>query len=132
MAVPFSLGKILDLIFEKKDQIDSKMKLQKLCGVLGIVFLVGGFANFARIYLFNTSSLRIVNKLRKDLYKKIMAQELGWFETRGTGELVHRLANDTHLVGNSLSQNLSDGLRSTIMLSIGTGMMVCFCNSTPT
>lgn len=124
MAVPFSLGKILDLIFEKEEQENSRQKLRKLCSVLGVVFVVGGLANFARVYLFNTSSLRIVNKLRRDLYKKIVSQELGWFETRGTGELVHRLANDTHLVGNSLSQNLSDGLRSTIMLSIGTGMMV--------
>lgn len=124
MSVPFSLGKMLDLIFDKKDQHESKLKLQKLCGALGIVFLIGGFANFARIYLFNTASLRIVNRLRGDLYKKIMSQELGWFETNGPGKLVHRLAIDTYLVGNSLSQNLSDGLRSTIMLSIGTGMMV--------
>jgi len=51
-------------------------------------------------------------------------QECSWFDTKGTGELVNRLSADTTMVGNSLSQNLSDGLRSTAMVLAGTGMMV--------
>lgn len=53
-----------------------------------------------------------------------MTQECSWFDTKGTGELVNRLSADTYMVGNSLSQNLSDGLRSTAMILAGTGMMV--------
>lgn len=37
---------------------------------------------------------------------------------------MNRLSADTYMVGNSLSQNLSDGLRSTAMVLAGTGMMV--------
>lgn len=58
------------------------------------------------------------------LYKRIMTQECSWFDTKGTGELVNRLSTDTYMVGNSLSQNLSDGLRSTAMVVAGMGMMV--------
>lgn len=54
----------------------------------------------------------------------MLNQEVGWFDKKGTGELVNRLATDTYLVGNSLSQNLSDGLRSTVMVLAGTSMMV--------
>lgn len=54
----------------------------------------------------------------------MLSQEAGWFDTKGTGELVNRLSTDTFLVGNSLSQNLSDGMRSLVMISAGTGMMV--------
>jgi ATP-binding cassette subfamily B (MDR/TAP) protein 10 len=57
-----------------------------------------------------------------------LRQESGWFDTKGTGELVNRLSTDTYLVGNSLSQNLSDGLRSTAMVIAGTGMM---CYTSP-
>lgn len=57
-----------------------------------------------------------------------MTQECGWFDTKGTGELVNRLSTDTYMVGNSLSQNLSDGLRSTAMVIAGTGMM---CYTSP-
>lgn len=57
-----------------------------------------------------------------------MTQECSWFDTKGTGELVNRLSTDTYMVGNSLSQNLSDGLRSTAMVLAGTGMM---CYTSP-
>lgn len=53
-----------------------------------------------------------------------MTQDCSWFDSKGTGELVNRLSTDTYMVGNSLSQNLSDGLRSTAMVLAGTGMMM--------
>jgi len=54
----------------------------------------------------------------------MLMQEVGWFDTKGTGELINRLSNDTLMVGTSLSQNVSDGLRSVAMIGVGTGMMV--------
>lgn len=51
-------------------------------------------------------------------------QEAGWFDTKGTGELVNRLSNDTYIIGNSFSQNLSDGLRSIVTICAGTSMML--------
>lgn len=54
----------------------------------------------------------------------MLNQEPSWYDTKGTGELINRLSNDTTLVGNSLSQNLSDGLRSMITIVAGTSMMV--------
>ncbi len=51
-------------------------------------------------------------------------QEAGWFDTKGTGELVNRLSNDTYIIGNSFSQNLSDGLRSVVTICAGTSMMI--------
>lgn len=50
-------------------------------------------------------------------------QEAGWFDTKGTGELINRLSTDTYVIGNSLSQNLSDGLRSILTICAGTSMM---------
>ncbi|XP_037812922.1 ATP-binding cassette sub-family B member 10, mitochondrial isoform X2 [Lucilia sericata] len=70
------------------------------------------------------AALRIVRNLRSKLYRRMLHQEVGWFDRKGTGELVNRLATDTYLVGNSLSQNLSDGLRSTVMVLAGTTMMI--------
>lgn len=62
--------------------------------------------------------------LRSRVYRTMLNQEPGWYDTKGTGELINRLSNDTTLVGNSLSQNLSDGLRSIITIAAGTSMMV--------
>lgn len=70
------------------------------------------------------SALRIVKDLRSRLYRTMLNQDAGWYDTKGTGELINRLSNDTNLVGNALSQNLSDGLRSIITIMAGTSMMV--------
>jgi ATP-binding cassette, subfamily B (MDR/TAP), member 10 len=125
MAVPFGLGKILDTIYSSNtDNQAAKVKLDEFCLILAGIFIVGGIANFGRVYLFNNASLRITKRLRELLYRRITMQEASWFDTKGTGELVNRLSADTGMVGNSLSQNLSDGLRSTAMVLAGTGMMI--------
>lgn len=69
------------------------------------------------------SALRIVRDLRARLYRRMLNQDSGWYDRKGTGELVNRLSNDVTLVGNSLSQNLSDGLRATITIIGGASMM---------
>ncbi|XP_055609573.1 ATP-binding cassette sub-family B member 10, mitochondrial [Uranotaenia lowii] len=125
MSVPFGLGKILDVIYSTSGEAGiAKEKLDQFCLLLGGIFLLGGLANFGRVYLFSNASLRITRDIRSKVYKSMLNQEAGWFDQKGTGELVNRLSSDTYLVGNSLSMNLSDGLRSTAMILAGTGMMV--------
>ncbi|KAM7348104.1 ATP-binding cassette sub-family B member 10, mitochondrial [Cochliomyia hominivorax] len=126
MSVPFALGRILDIIFDKEGVNGAQTldKLKHFSSILLGIFVVGGLANFGRVYLFSSASLRIVQSLRSKLYRRMLNQEVGWFDKKGTGELVNRLATDTYLVGNSLSQNLSDGLRSTVMVLAGTTMMI--------
>uniref|UniRef100_A0A182NR51 ATP-binding cassette sub-family B member 10, mitochondrial n=1 Tax=Anopheles dirus TaxID=7168 RepID=A0A182NR51_9DIPT len=125
MAVPFGLGKILDVIYASSAETGmAKEKLDQFCLLLGGIFLLGGLANFGRVYLFSNASLRITKNIRAKVYSSMLNQEAGWFDRKGTGELVNRLSSDTYLVGNSLSMNLSDGLRSSAMILAGTGMMI--------
>lgn len=141
LGVPRAIGKLMDMIVADGFP---KEKLNTFCVVLFGIFVAGGLANFGRIYLMNSASkqinlnenshfkfnflnfpaLRIVKDLRSRLYRTMLNQEPGWYDTKGTGELINRLSNDTTLVGNSLSQNLSDGLRSIITIAAGTSMMV--------
>lgn len=67
----------------------------------------------------------MIQSLRLKLFSSILRQEQGWFDKRTTGELVNRLSADTQIVGQALTNNISDGLRSTIMVFVGSGMMVC-------
>ncbi|XP_045773536.1 ATP-binding cassette sub-family B member 10, mitochondrial [Maniola jurtina] len=124
MAVPFSLGMVLDIIYSgTNDLISAREKLDQLCLVLCGVFFVGGFCNFGRVYLMSISGQRMTQALRKQVFASIMRQEPAWFAKTSTGELVNRLSADTQLVGRNLSSNVSDGLRSLFMVGAGTGMM---------
>lgn len=56
MAVPFSLGKILDIIYtSSSDMENARTKLNSVCGILVCVFLLGAICNFGRIYLMSTA-----------------------------------------------------------------------------
>lgn len=67
----------------------------------------------------------IVNRLRTSLFSSILRQEVAFFDKTRTGELINRLSSDTALLGRSVTENLSDGLRAVAQASVGVGMMVC-------
>lgn len=125
MSVPFSIGKIIDLIYTSEKEL-MIANLNKFCGILIIIFLLGGFANFGRVYFLHMSSQRMVKRLRETLFSKIMQQEIAFFDKTKTGELVNRLSTDASIVAHSLSQNISDGFRAVFQALGGLGMMVSF------
>lgn len=123
MVVPFCLGKIIDLIYSP-DSEKTKENLNRVCLTLLGVFIIGAICNFSRIYLMSTSGHRITRSLRRKVYSAIIRQETAMFDKVSTGELVGRLAGDAQLVSSSITSNVSDGLRSTIMTTVGMSMMV--------
>jgi ATP-binding cassette subfamily B protein len=55
-----------------------------------------------------------VNRLRKNLFNSLIAQETAFFDDRKTGELVNRLASDTEIMSKSLLENFASGVRRVI------------------
>lgn len=77
--------------------------------------------------MFSGTGQRITQRLRTRLFDSIMKQEVAFFDKNKTGELVNRLSADTALVSQCVTMNISDGLRSAVMVVAGVSMMVrCF------
>uniref|UniRef100_A0A673FKD3 ATP-binding cassette sub-family B member 10, mitochondrial n=1 Tax=Sinocyclocheilus rhinocerous TaxID=307959 RepID=A0A673FKD3_9TELE len=123
MSAPFFLGKVIDTIYTSPPE-DFTSSLTSLCIMLTGVFLCGGAANAARVYLMQISGQQIVRKLRESLFSSILMQEVGFFDKTRTGELINRLSADTTIVGHCLTDNLSGGLRSLAQAGAGVGMML--------
>lgn len=49
---------------------------------------------------------------------------MAFFDKNRTGELINRLSADTAVVGRSITDNLSDGLRAVAQAAAGVSMMV--------
>ncbi|CAH1390323.1 unnamed protein product [Nezara viridula] len=122
MSVPIALGKVIDIIYDA-DTGHMRENLNIICAALLAVFIVGGLCNFGRVYLMNISAQRITKTLREKVFNSILKQEVAYFDRAKTGELINRLSADTSLVSSTLTTNVSDGLRSTIMVSVGMFMM---------
>ncbi|NXY32719.1 ABCBA protein, partial [Pomatorhinus ruficollis] len=122
MSAPFFMGKVIDIIYTNPSE-DFTDSLTSLCALLSGIFLCGGAANATRVYLMQTAGQRIVKRLRATMFSSIVKQETAFFDKTRTGELINRLSSDTALLGRSVTENLSDGLRAGAQASVGIGMM---------
>ncbi|XP_040926033.1 bile salt export pump [Betta splendens] len=124
MSAPFLLGKVIDTIYSSGADTEAMTaSLTSLCMVLSGVFLCGGAANAARVYLMQISGQQIVRDLRASVFSSILRQEMAFFDRNRTGELINRLSADTAVVGRSITDNLSDGLRAVAQAAAGVSMM---------
>ncbi len=57
MAVPFGIGKVIDIIYshQKEGTGDMVKQLKQFCQVLLGIFLLGAAANTGRVYLMQTA-----------------------------------------------------------------------------
>lgn len=124
MSAPFLLGQVIDTIYTSGSDAETMTaSLTSLCIMLTGVFLCGGAANAARVYLMQTSGQQIVRNLRASVFSSILRQEVAFFDRNKTGELINRLSADTAVVGRSITDNLSDGLRAVAQAAAGVSMM---------
>ena len=124
MAVPFSIGKILDVATnaEGSDQIFGLPPTTFYLGLAG-VFALGATANYGRIIILRIVGERIVTRLRSQLFRRTMIQDAEFFDANRVGDLISRLSSDTIIVGKSITQNLSDGMRSLVSGGAGICLM---------
>lgn len=67
---------------------------------------------------------RVVTELREKTFRRIIEQEIGFFDQRKTGELMSRLASDTTVLQSTVSVNVSMVLRSLTTVIGGIAMLV--------
>ncbi|KAJ1921718.1 ATP-binding cassette permease mdl1 [Mycoemilia scoparia] len=123
MLVPFSMGKIMDIVTNPNYPIPFDLTLPQMFGCLGGLFVIGAAANTGRVIMIRTAGERMVARLRTKLFGRILRQDMEFFDRNQSGDLVSRLSTDTSLVSKSISNNISDGLRSGISAIAGVSMM---------
>ncbi|KAB5550989.1 hypothetical protein GE09DRAFT_1124449 [Coniochaeta sp. 2T2.1] len=125
MSVPFSVGRILDAA--TKEDVENVrlfgLTMTQFFGGLAVLLTIGACANFGRIILLRIVGERVVARLRTQLYRRTYVQDAEFFDANRVGDLISRLNSDTVIVGKSITQNLSDGLRSLVSGAAGFAAM---------
>ena len=75
-----------------------------------------------RIQCFSVAGERIVARLRESLYRRLLDQEIAFFDRQATGELLSRLSSDTTILQTTVTANVSMALRY-VLLTVGS---LCF------
>jgi ATP-binding cassette subfamily B protein len=96
----------------------------RAAAVLAALAVVQGVAIGLRYLLFTLAGERVVARLRGDLFRRILSQEIGFFDRRRTGELTSRLAADTEAVQGAVSSSISMALRNLASALGGVGFLL--------
>jgi len=126
MSIPFSIGKIMDTATKSVDEGGNELfglSLPMFYSALGGILLLGAGANYGRIIILRIVGERIVARLRSKLFRQTFVQDAEFFDANRVGDLISRLSSDTIIVGKSITQNLSDGLRAGVSGVAGFGLM---------
>lgn len=126
MSIPFSIGKIMDTATKSVEEGGDKLfglSVPVFYTALGGILLLGAAANYGRIIILRIVGERIVARLRSKLFRQTFIQDAEFFDANRVGDLISRLGSDTVVVGKSITQNLSDGLRSGVSGAAGFGLM---------
>lgn len=126
MSIPFSIGKIMDAATKTAEGGGNELfglSIPMFYGALAGILTLGAAANYGRIIILRIVGERIVARLRSKLFRQTFIQDAEFFDANRVGDLISRLSSDTIIVGKSITQNLSDGLRAGVSGAAGFGLM---------
>lgn len=91
--------------------------LRRCCGpslmlcviAASVITILGSFLSFGRSYLFAYAGEQLVARIRRRLFKSMLLQEVEFFDTCRTGELISRLSSDTVILKDSVTSDIAMG-----------------------
>jgi len=87
--------------------------------ILMAVTLLLAFATYTRFYLVSYVGERFVADIRNDVYRRLIAMHIGFFEVTRTGELLSRMTTDTSLLQTIIGSSVSIAVRNLLLLGGG-------------
>ncbi|KAK6279979.1 hypothetical protein POUND7_020246 [Theobroma cacao] len=127
LLIPKYGGMIIDIVSRDirtpEQQSDALKAIKDTVIYIVLIVVVGSLCTTLRAWLFSSASERVVARLRKDLFSHLIQQEIAFFDVTRTGELLSRLSEDTQIIKNAATTNLSEALRNLTTAFIGVGFM---------
>lgn len=87
--------------------------MMQVMGIIGIGSSIGSFWNF------NAAGERLVRRLRADLFKSLIRQEIGWHDQTAAGILVGHLAQDIPHTRMLVGSGLAGFCQATLQVIVG-------------
>ena len=119
LILPLFLRELVDIIPSSSSSDDNEEGKDYLNSItMYLIFIVIGIGITTAIkhFCFVFAGERVVAKLRKDLFGNMMIQDIGFFDSTKTGELLNRLSSDTKSLENAVTVNLFVFLRNVVQM----------------
>jgi len=128
--VPLTLKRVADHIFPDgakhvgKEMLNHGPAISSMiwvCALIPIVMMARSVLGYMNTYYVSWVSLKLLNDIRNDLFRRIIVQPLSFFNTRHSGMLIGHIMNDSRMAQMALSQVSADIVTQpvTVITSIG-------------
>ncbi|MEG0710922.1 MAG: ABC transporter ATP-binding protein, partial [Niameybacter sp.] len=119
-----------------------KVQFEKVfyyAGCMIAFYLISSVLSYWLAILMLTISKKVVKRMRKDVFDKLLKLPVGYFDTRQTGDIISRITYDIDTINASLSSDLIQILTTLItvtgalamMLVISKQLVLVFCLTVP-
>ncbi len=98
--------------------------LIQMLAILGGIYVAGAAATFIEYRMLNRIGQETVARLREDLFRRMEALPVRYFDTRQHGDLMSRYTNDMDRISDALTDSLADILSGVLTLVGITVMML--------
>ncbi|ORX35705.1 hypothetical protein BD324DRAFT_72669 [Kockovaella imperatae] len=125
LAFPYFSGRIIDF-FNPASEAQTMflgLDLYWAAAFMAATFVLGAAANAGKSIALRLSGQRTAAMIRNQTYAKFLALPPSHIEQSGVGDALSRLGQDTSLVGQSLSENLGEGVKAVLGATSATAAM---------
>ena len=98
-------------------------KIGQIIMIVLIMYLASALFNFIQQYIMTRISQRTVYKLRRSFKGKMQKVPISYYDTHSNGDIMSRAVNDMDNIANTLQQNLTQAVTSTVTF-VGTLWMM--------
>ncbi|KAG5227045.1 ABC transporter family member [Salix suchowensis] len=114
LLIPKYGGMIIDIVSRDiktpEQQSEALDAIKNTILYIVLIVVVGSLCTALRAWLFSSASERVVARLRKDLFSHLIRNS--FYDVTRTGELLSRLSEDSQIIKNAATTNLSEALRN--------------------
>jgi subfamily B ATP-binding cassette protein MsbA len=108
---------LFNQISQGGNEIESKSRvLGLICGLIIVSIFFKNLFLYLSYYILNPLKNKVVNRLRSDLYDKILHLPIGFFTEKRKGDLISRITNDMGEVESSVVGTLEGWIRDPLTI----------------
>ena len=134
LAGPLLSGYAIDAVEPGTGQVNFE-KVFFYAGWMVVFYVVSALLSYGLSALMITISRKVVRQMRRDVFDRMLALPVGYFDRHQTGELLSRISYDIDVVNESMSSDLIQMLTTVItvvgalsmMILISPNLVLVFC-----
>ena len=114
-GLPIIFEKVFRRIFEDNETY-SILSIILIAVSIPISFLIRGIFGYFSTFWMNRCGLEILSQLRSDIFKKIQQLPLTFFDTKTSGDLIHRVVSDPKSLQDILLEMASESIKQPLQM----------------